>query len=197
MLIQEKANKQIAEKKKAVLAKEATRVRSTLISKLLDESLNLLNEADDAIPGGDMPMGNDPAAPPTPPADPNAAAAPPVAPPDPNAPVGQENEVTLEKVIAKLNTIRGGKSLRDPSIYNKLNTYYDGLQENEKMDLFKFLSGIAQVITDIVDAQQPGAMPPTAVPPTTPPPGPDAGAMPPPPTPPAQPTGSPTPIKAA
>ena len=178
-------------KKKLISERQAQATRSKMISRLLEETVGLLDEADEM--GGAPPA--DPSAAPAAPPPPAQQATNPGAPveagmpgmdptADPNSP-----EVTLEKVIAKLNTIRGGKSLREPTIYNKLNTYYNSLEEEKKSQLFDFLSNIAQVITDILDGTQQGAagaMDPAAMPPadpTTPPATPPAPAMAPPPAP--------------
>ena len=183
-------------KQKCISAKQAQLTRGKMISRLLEESIGLLEEADETA--GVPPPPSAPPPPGAPP--PPTQQATPGAPEeggmpgmdgvvDPNVP-----EVTLEKVIAKLNTIRGGKSLREPAIYNKLNSYYNSLEEDKKNQLFDFLSNIAQVITDILDGTQPPAVPamdpgmppedPNAVPGVPPP----APALSPPPAPPAAPT---------
>jgi hypothetical protein len=181
---------------------QLSKARAVLLRQLVQESMEILDEVD-APPGDPMGApapapGGAPPGPPPPTGQPMDMAPPMDSPPgvDPNAP--PDAEITLEKVIAKLNTIRGGKSLRDPMIYNKLNTYYESLEEGKKGQLFDFLSNIAQVITDIVDGTQPPA-PPAGMPPDdmgmppmdAAPPAPPA-ALPAPPAPPAQP---PTPIQ--
>lgn len=173
------------------------KIKSRMVISLLSESMTLLEvdapvDITNAPPSAPSPAAPGPAGPP-PDQSGGMDMTPPAASPDSNSgdPNDDQNQITLEKVIAKLNTIRGGKSLRDPSIYNKLNVYYDALQETEKSELYKFLSGIAQVITDIVPtAQQPEvpAAPPGGEP--TPPP-PEA----PPATPAPSPAGQPTPVK--
>jgi hypothetical protein len=61
--------------------------------------------------------------------------------------VMKKGEVTAEKIIDKLNTIRSGKSFRDAEIKSSLQEYIDSLKKPEKIALFAFLKGIAQIVT--------------------------------------------------
>lgn len=80
---------------------------------------------------------------------------------------GQDKPVALDDVVDRLNVIRGGKSLKDPQVYTELNTYFAGLQEQDRKQLFDFLNKISQIITGTA-ADDPNA-PQTAGTPATPP----------------------------
>lgn len=58
----------------------------------------------------------------------------------------QPGHVTIEDIITELNTIRSGKSLKNPDIMSKMNDYYENLDENERVTLYAFLKGISQVL---------------------------------------------------
>lgn len=108
---------------------------------------------------------------------------------------GQDKPVALDDVVDRLNVIRGGKSLKDPQVYTELNTYFAGLQEQDRKQLFDFLNKISQIITgtaaDDPNAPQTAGTP--AIPPdeTVPPAAPVAAPAP------AAPVAAPAPAPAA
>ena len=59
----------------------------------------------------------------------------------------KKGEVTVDDVVGKLNTIRGGKSFKDEAISGKLDEYVNSLSKAEKTALFAFLKGLAQIVT--------------------------------------------------
>jgi len=125
--------------------------------------------------------------PPPPPimADPTSAAQPaPPAPADPNAmpaaPGGQPEEFTLDKMIEKLNVIRGGRSFTDPEIYGQLTTMFKTWDDPTKQLVEKTFDEMAKVVTLNADAASNPSEQPTAPPaPAQPPMAPPAPAMPP------------------
>lgn len=59
----------------------------------------------------------------------------------------EAGDVTADKVIEKLNTIRAGKSFKDSAIKGALEKYINDLDKAEKTALYAFLKGLAQVMT--------------------------------------------------
>lgn len=51
----------------------------------------------------------------------------------------------MSDVVDKLNAVRSGKSFKDQNINAAFEQYYGGLKDTEKLALFAFLKGIAQV----------------------------------------------------
>ena len=132
-----------------------------------------------------MPVAPNPAtaAQPAPMPDPNAAVPPPA---DPNAAtppqpgVAQQEEFTLDKMIEKLNVIRGGRSFTDPEIYGQLTTLFKGWDDQTKQSIQKTFDEIAKIVTlnapegqagqeaapNPMDQQPMPGSPPPAAPPT-------------------------------
>ncbi len=115
------------------------------------------------------------------PTDPNNAAM-----TDPNAAGAQppvNEEITLDKLIEKLNVVRGGRSFTDPEIYGQLTTLFKGWDDQTKQVVQKALDDIAKIVTLSAENQQAtppapmdqqpappqGATPPTGAPSPTPP----------------------------
>ena len=65
-----------------------------------------------------------------------------------------KGDVKLDDVIEKLNTIRSGKSFKDSLVTQRFEEYFGGLDDAEKVAMFTFLKGIAQIVTGEVDAEQ-------------------------------------------
>jgi hypothetical protein len=63
-------------------------------------------------------------------------------------------DVDLDQIIEKLNTIRSGKSFKDSLVQQRFNKYFEGLQDAEKVALFAFLKGIAQIVTGEVEPDE-------------------------------------------
>jgi hypothetical protein len=59
----------------------------------------------------------------------------------------KKGEISVDQVIDKLNTIRSGRSFKDKEIKTSLDQYFQSLKKPEKVALFAFLKGIAQLVT--------------------------------------------------
>ena len=59
----------------------------------------------------------------------------------------------VNAVIDKLNALRGGKSLKDPDVRKSFSQYYNSLSNEEQQSLLLFLTGIAQILSEV----EPGA----------------------------------------
>jgi len=57
-------------------------------------------------------------------------------------------EVDMSAIADLVDTIRAGKSLRDKKTRADLKAYYQRLNEEERLALYAFLSGLAEVMTD-------------------------------------------------
>jgi len=113
------------------------------------------------------------------PAPPQAQTPPPPATPDQNSqqPGVQSEQFTLDKMIEKLNVIRGGRSFTDPEIYGQLTTLFKSWDDATKQTVEKTFDELAKVVTlngpedqsqqNPMDQQQPPP-PQPAGPPTTP-----------------------------
>ncbi len=53
----------------------------------------------------------------------------------------------LDDVIEKLNSLRSGRSLSDETVSQAFEQYYGRLDDPEKVALFTFMKGIAQIVT--------------------------------------------------
>jgi hypothetical protein len=60
----------------------------------------------------------------------------------------------VDMVIDRLNSVRSGKSLKDPLIGKNFDEYFNSLSDAEKTALFVFLKGIAQIVTGEMGGQQ-------------------------------------------
>lgn len=120
----------------------------------------------------------------------------------------QKGAITLEMIIDKFNAIRSGRSFKEKSIKQQMMQYFDRLTDDEKVALYAFMKGIAQIVTGEFTGYQPvtpssveasGAAPvaPEAVeppPPVPPAPAPTGETKPVPPAP-APPAPAPAPVK--
>lgn len=68
-------------------------------------------------------------------------------PPTVDKKVMKSGDISTDQLVEKLNTIRSGKSFKDSSIKRSLQEYIDSLEKAEKVALFAFLKGIAQIVT--------------------------------------------------
>lgn len=59
----------------------------------------------------------------------------------------KKGDVSAEKVIDKLNTIRAGRSFKDPNIKTALSDYINSLKVPERIALFAFLKGVSQIMS--------------------------------------------------
>jgi hypothetical protein len=70
----------------------------------------------------------------------------------PDGGTGQEpEEISLENVVEKLNSIRSGKSFKDDQVMAQMEKYYGDLKDAERKALQAFLTGIGQIVTAGVD----------------------------------------------
>tara|TARA_Y100000590_G_scaffold242451_1_gene272497 strand:+ start:1491 stop:2177 length:687 start_codon:yes stop_codon:yes gene_type:complete len=60
---------------------------------------------------------------------------------------------SINDIVAKLNVMRSGKSLKDGDVRNELSDYFDSLSSGEKQSLYVFLSGLSQIMSSGVDGQ--------------------------------------------
>lgn len=65
----------------------------------------------------------------------------------------QKGNITIDMVIEKLNSIRSGRSFKDENIHDQMGKYFDALNDNERLALYAFLKGIAQIVTADIPAQ--------------------------------------------
>lgn len=66
----------------------------------------------------------------------------------------KSGDISTDQIIEKLNTIRSGKSFKDSQIKESLQEYIDSLKKPEKVALFAFLKGVAQIVTGEVSGDK-------------------------------------------
>lgn len=66
----------------------------------------------------------------------------------------KKGNITVDQVIDKLNTIRSGRSFKDKEIKSSLDQYFQSLKTPEKVAMFAFLKGIAQLVTGEIEPQK-------------------------------------------
>lgn len=66
----------------------------------------------------------------------------------------KSGDVEPKDIVEKLNSIRSGKSFKDDSVKGSMQQYIESLSSAERVALFSFLKGIAQIVTGEIDAQQ-------------------------------------------
>lgn len=59
----------------------------------------------------------------------------------------ESSDKSVEEVKTKINTIRGGKSLDDPTVNQEFKDYINKLSEDERKALNSYLDAISKVIT--------------------------------------------------
>lgn len=67
-----------------------------------------------------------------------------------------------DDVVEKLNAFRSGRSFRDEEVQSSFNNYFEKLSDAEKVALYTFAKGIAQIVTGEVpsnNAAEPGDHP--------------------------------------
>ena len=60
-------------------------------------------------------------------------------------------EVSLDSIISAVNQLRGGRSTGDLEIKDKLRTYFDRLDETERVALLTFLKAFSGILTGAMD----------------------------------------------
>ena len=63
-------------------------------------------------------------------------------------------DVTLEKVVDKLNMMRSGKSANDKEIKSNLDKYFKSLSMGERQSLYVYLDALNQIMTGGVDGKE-------------------------------------------
>lgn len=69
---------------------------------------------------------------------------------------GGENvpeEIDVKAVVEKLNSIRSGRSFRDSAVEQRMDAFFNNLDDSERKALYQFLSGLAQVVTGEVPTE--------------------------------------------
>lgn len=66
----------------------------------------------------------------------------------------QKSEVKAKDIVEKLNSIRSGKSFKDSAVSGAMDEWINSLSKTERVALFAFLRGIAQIVTGEVPGQQ-------------------------------------------
>lgn len=99
---------------------------------------------------------------------------------DPNA-AKPPAEFTVDDMIERLNTVRGGRSFTDPEVYGQLITWFKKLNDDQKAVLQNFLIEIGQIVVNLPskkpeETQAPAASAPPPAPAAAPPAPPPAAA---------------------
>jgi len=63
------------------------------------------------------------------------------------APLPAADDVTLEMIVTRVNSIRSGKSLKDEQVSVQMKHYFDNLPATERLALMTFLTGISDIVT--------------------------------------------------
>jgi hypothetical protein len=66
----------------------------------------------------------------------------------------KNSDIEPDDIIDKLNSIRSGKSFKDENISKSMSQYIGSLSKAERVALFAFVKGIAQIVTGEITAQQ-------------------------------------------
>jgi len=73
-------------------------------------------------------------------------------------PAPSPDDLSMEQIIDKLNAIRSGKSLKDKGVRERIGAYFEDLNSVQRLALFAFLEGLAEVVASEVpgdDARAP------------------------------------------
>lgn len=65
-----------------------------------------------------------------------------------------KGDVKLDDVVEKLNTIRSGKSFKDSLVTQRFEEYFGSLSDAEKVAMFSFFKGVAQIVTGETEPEQ-------------------------------------------
>jgi hypothetical protein len=58
---------------------------------------------------------------------------------------------TIKNIVDQLNTLRSGRSLKDPDVNTQLERYFEGLDDSEKEAMHAYFKGVAQILSGQVD----------------------------------------------
>lgn len=73
---------------------------------------------------------------------------------DPMAAPPQQNQpLTVDTMIERLNVIRGGRSFTDPEIYGQLTTFFKRLSPEQTQSIDQFLQDLSKIVVNV--EQQP------------------------------------------
>jgi len=59
----------------------------------------------------------------------------------------KKDEISIDNVVEKINSIRSGKSFKDETVLAAFKKYFEGLKDTEKTALISFLEGISKIVT--------------------------------------------------
>ena len=62
--------------------------------------------------------------------------------------------LTVDLMIDRFNSIRGGKSFSDPEVYSKLTSFYNALPDQDKVALNKALDSISKIVIEPASSNQ-------------------------------------------
>jgi hypothetical protein len=65
----------------------------------------------------------------------------------------EEGDIDTKDIVEKLNSIRSGRSFKDSGVEGSMEQYIESLSKDERVALFAFLKGIAQIVTGEIPAQ--------------------------------------------
>jgi hypothetical protein len=66
----------------------------------------------------------------------------------------QKSEVKVKDIVEKMNAIRSGKSFKDSAVSKAMDEWIGSLSKTERVALFAFLRGIAQIVTGEIPGKQ-------------------------------------------
>lgn len=130
-------------------------LRTQLYQKSLEEKEKQTAGGDDIFGGGGEPTA------PSPPTEPGQVDTTEAEPGEDDV-QAMEQAPEIDDVIEKLNAVRSGRSLSDEDVAGAFEAYFNDLDEAEKVALFAFMKGIAQIVTGEVPGEQavePGEQP--------------------------------------
>ena len=66
----------------------------------------------------------------------------------------QISKVTVGSVIDKLNALRGGRSLSDPTVRKSFDQYFNALSKGQRETLLVFLTGMSQILAGVAQGDE-------------------------------------------
>lgn len=71
----------------------------------------------------------------------------------------EDEPFTIDVMVEKLNTLRGGRSYTDPEIYGKLTTFFNNLTEEQRVSMEWYLNELSKIVMDIETSEPPNHNP--------------------------------------
>lgn len=71
----------------------------------------------------------------------------------------QQEQITVDTMIDKLNVIRGGTSFSDPEVYGQLTTMWNSIPEEQRVSLDQHLNNIGKIVS-IAEPEEAQQQPP-------------------------------------